>query len=99
MDRPENLRVENGRLVLQVRLLPPAARALHVPATSCAPRPRVSLTDHASLLLTMQLQAIRGTYTGSAAGCTNNNENSCGWTQPFTSARVRTKLSPSGSWR
>lgn len=32
-------------------------------------------------------------------GCTNNNDNSCGWTRPFTSARVRTKASPSGSWR
>ena len=33
-----------------------------------------------------------------AQGCTNNNENSCTWTQPFTSGRVRTKLSPAGSW-
>lgn len=34
----------------------------------------------------------------SPQGCTNNNENSCTWTHPFTSARVRTKLSPAGSW-
>lgn len=30
-------------------------------------------------------------------GCTNNN--GCEGTQPFTSGRVRTKLSPVGSWR
>ncbi|EFN52976.1 hypothetical protein CHLNCDRAFT_137383 [Chlorella variabilis] len=41
-------------------------------------------------------------YNAKAAvtgGCTNNNEGSCTWTQPFTSARVRTKLSPFGSWK
>lgn len=35
----------------------------------------------------------------SAQGCTNNADNSCTWTQPFTSARIRTKDSPVGSWK
>ncbi|KAI8476289.1 MAG: hypothetical protein J3K34DRAFT_365184 [Monoraphidium minutum] len=38
-------------------------------------------------------------YNAIAAGCTNNNDNSCAWTRPFTSARVRTKLSAIGNWR
>jgi hypothetical protein len=59
-DRPENVRVANGRLVLEAR---------------------------------------RGDYTGALAGCTNTAENSCTWTRPFTSARVRTKASAYGSWK
>jgi len=36
-------------------------------------------------------------YTGSMEGCTNNNEDSCGWSQPVTSARIRTLYS--SSWK
>jgi hypothetical protein len=35
----------------------------------------------------------------SLQGCTLNQDNSCTWTQPFTSARIRTLLSPVGSWK
>jgi len=34
-----------------------------------------------------------------ANGCTNNLENSCQWTHPATSARIRTKASSYGSWK
>ena len=43
------------------------------------------------------LEARRGDYTGSAAGCTNSD--GCTWSKPFTSGRVRTKKSAFGSWR
>jgi len=36
-------------------------------------------------------------YTGNPDDCTNNNENSCTWTQPATSARIRTVYSQ--SWK
>jgi len=36
-------------------------------------------------------------YTGSILDCTNNFENSCNWTQPVTSARIRTLHSQ--SWK
>ncbi len=35
----------------------------------------------------------------SLQGCTLNQDNSCTWTQPFTSARIRTAMSPIGSWK
>jgi beta-glucanase (GH16 family) len=38
-------------------------------------------------------------YTGSAAGCTNNNENSCGNTKDYTSAKLTTRHDPKGSWK
>lgn len=60
LDRPENLRVENGRLVIE---------------------------------------AVRGEHTGTLEGSTNNYEGSATWTQPFTSARIRTLKSPAGSWK
>jgi len=46
----------------------------------------------------LHLRPVAGTYTGSLAGCTLNNENSCTWTQPATSGRVRTLNAVGGSW-
>lgn len=37
-------------------------------------------------------------YTGSYENCTNNNENSCAWTRPCTSGRIRTLKAVDGSW-
>jgi beta-glucanase (GH16 family) len=51
----------------------------------------------------LHLRAIRGDYRGTplppAGDCTLNNENSCEWTQPYTSGRVRTLNSNFGSWK
>lgn len=47
----------------------------------------------------LHLRAIRGDFTGSLLGCSTNVEDSCTWTQPFTSARVRTLESPRGTFR
>jgi len=58
-NRPQNLKVQNGNLVIT---------------------------------------AIPGRYTGSANGCTNNNDNSCGFTKDFTSGRIRSLYDPSGSF-
>jgi beta-glucanase (GH16 family) len=58
-NRPQNLRVQNGNLVLT---------------------------------------AVPGRYTGSPNGCTNNNDNSCGFTKDFTSGRIRSINDPSGSF-
>eukprot|EP00999_Lentomonas_sp_LEN2_P003097 NODE_949_length_1101_cov_100.320329_g905_i0.p1 GENE.NODE_949_length_1101_cov_100.320329_g905_i0~~NODE_949_length_1101_cov_100.320329_g905_i0.p1 ORF type:complete len:298 (-),score=32.78 NODE_949_length_1101_cov_100.320329_g905_i0:96-989(-) len=48
----------------------------------------------------LHLNAIHhpGGYTGSPENCTNNNENSCTWTQPCTSGRIRTLKAVDGSW-
>jgi len=34
-------------------------------------------------------------YTGAVEGCTNNFQNSCNWTQPCTSGRIRTRFTQS----
>ncbi|XP_051170432.1 glucan endo-1,3-beta-glucosidase-like isoform X3 [Leptopilina boulardi] len=47
----------------------------------------------------LHLRPVRGTYQGSNQGCTLNNENSCTWTQPATSGRVRTLKAFNGSWK
>lgn len=47
----------------------------------------------------LNLRPVAGTYQGSNAGCTLNNENSCTWTQPSTSGRVRTLKAVDGSWK
>lgn len=47
----------------------------------------------------LHLKPVRGTYQGTNAGCTLNNENSCTWTQPATSGRVRTLNAIDGSFK
>lgn len=47
----------------------------------------------------LHLRPVAGTYQGSNSGCTLNNENSCTWTQPATSGRVRTLRAVNGSWK
>lgn len=47
----------------------------------------------------LNLRPVAGTYQGSNNGCTLNNENSCTWTQPSTSGRVRTLRAVDGSWK
>jgi len=57
-------------------------------------RPQNLQVTNGNLVIT----AIPGRYTGSANGCTNNNDNSCGNTKDFTSGRVRSIFDPSGSF-
>lgn len=47
----------------------------------------------------LHLAPIAGTYQGSNTGCTLTTENSCTWTQPATSGRVRTLKAIDGSWK
>jgi len=42
----------------------------------------------------LHLRVLPGAHMGSLVGCTSNEENSCTWTQPFTSARINSKASP-----
>lgn len=46
----------------------------------------------------LKLKAVSDEYMGKVEYCTLNNENSCTWTQPTTSGRIRTKRSFYGSW-
>jgi hypothetical protein len=41
----------------------------------------------------LHLRVLPGAHMGSLVGCTSNEENSCTWTQPFTSARINSKAS------
>lgn len=47
----------------------------------------------------LNIQPVKGTYVGTFDNCTNNAENSCIWTQPSTSGRVRTYKAVDGSWK
>jgi len=58
-------------------------------------RPQNSYVSNGNLYLVAKPER----YTGSMNGCTNNNDNSCGNTKDYTSARLRTKMSPTGSWK
>jgi beta-glucanase (GH16 family) len=42
----------------------------------------------------LTLVAVPGQYSGTIGDCTNNNDNSCGNTKPYTSARLRTRKAP-----
>eukprot|EP00808_Paulinella_micropora_P019551 g8663.t1 len=59
---------------------------------------RLSNVRVADGLLQLKAEYHAGGYTGVAAGagCTLNNDNSCQWTQPFTSGRIRSR--PASSW-
>jgi len=47
----------------------------------------------------LHIRPIAGNYQGKEEGCTLNNENSCTWTQPSTSGRIRTLKSDEGHWK